>query len=215
MNKLISTGEGGIVVTNNDKFYEQAVRYHNQGMFREKEGFLSDAEDEVLIGQNYRMSELTGAVALAQLLPKTYGYSLRPYALGKLMDMAAQCHIPIFFSYGEVLGYGMYDLCSTYPEVNFVVTETAYTLNCWLHPVLNCCDNLYVGTDNFVVHRGPKAFADRYSAKKLLLSTGSATVAVSLIALSKLIYEQKYLIAYGNIERLLSQVRLQRKKRKP
>lgn len=67
MNKLITTGEGGIVTTNNDKFYERAVRYHDQGMFREKEGFLTDAADEVLIGQNYRMSELTGAVALAQL----------------------------------------------------------------------------------------------------------------------------------------------------
>ena len=68
MNKIITTGEGGIVVTNDDKLYERAVRYHDQGMFREKEGFLNaDAKDDVFVGQNYRMSELSGAVALEQL----------------------------------------------------------------------------------------------------------------------------------------------------
>ena len=67
MNKLITTGEGGIVVTNNDEYYDRAVRYHDQGQHRAIEGFLTDAADHVLIGQNYRMSEFTGAVALAQL----------------------------------------------------------------------------------------------------------------------------------------------------
>ena len=67
INKVITTGEGGLVATNNPEFYERAVRYHDQGMFRESEGFLSSSADRVFIGQNYRMSELTGAVALAQL----------------------------------------------------------------------------------------------------------------------------------------------------
>lgn len=68
MNKIITTGEGGVVVTNDDRLYERAVRYHDQGMFREKEGFLNaNAEDDVFVGQNYRMSELSGAVALEQL----------------------------------------------------------------------------------------------------------------------------------------------------
>ncbi|MFA9379757.1 MAG: DegT/DnrJ/EryC1/StrS family aminotransferase [Acetanaerobacterium sp.] len=68
MNKIITTGEGGVVVTNNDKMYERAVRYHDQGMFREKEGDQeANEQDDALIGQNYRMSEFTGAVALSQL----------------------------------------------------------------------------------------------------------------------------------------------------
>ncbi len=68
INKIITTGDGGAVTTNDPKLYERAVRYHDQGMFREKEGFLSkDSPDEAFAGQNYRMSELTGAVALAQL----------------------------------------------------------------------------------------------------------------------------------------------------
>ena len=68
INKLITTGEGGAILTNNARLYERACRYHDQGMFREKEGFLKASEDgDLLIGQNYRMSELTGAVACVQL----------------------------------------------------------------------------------------------------------------------------------------------------
>ena len=67
LNKIITTGEGGVVITDNDKLYERAVRYHDHGQFRKKEGMLSDDISNVLIGQNYRMSELTGAAALMQL----------------------------------------------------------------------------------------------------------------------------------------------------
>jgi len=68
INKILTTGDGGAVSTNDPKLYERAVRYHDQGMFREKEGFLSkNSADEVFIGQNYRMSEISGAIALEQV----------------------------------------------------------------------------------------------------------------------------------------------------
>ena len=68
INKILTTGDGGMVSTNDDKLYERAVRYHDQGMFREKEGFMHIDEDaDIFVGQNYRMSELTGAVALEQV----------------------------------------------------------------------------------------------------------------------------------------------------
>lgn len=73
MNKLLTTGDGGAVVTDNDMLYERAVRYHDQGMFREREGFLSsDTESDIFIGQNYRMSEVTGALALEQIKKMDY-----------------------------------------------------------------------------------------------------------------------------------------------
>lgn len=66
LNKIITTGEGGVVVTDNDVLYERACRYHDQGMWRQNPHPELEAE-QALIGQNYRMSELTGAAALAQL----------------------------------------------------------------------------------------------------------------------------------------------------
>lgn len=67
MNKIITTGEGGVVVTNNMEYYERACRYHDQGLFRSAGNGLLSTPDRVLIGQNYRMSELTGAAAYVQL----------------------------------------------------------------------------------------------------------------------------------------------------
>lgn len=68
INKILSSGEGGCVITNDDKLYERAVRYHDQGMFREKEGFLNvNEEADIFLGADYRMSELSGAVACAQI----------------------------------------------------------------------------------------------------------------------------------------------------
>jgi 8-amino-3,8-dideoxy-alpha-D-manno-octulosonate transaminase len=68
INKIITTGDGGAVVTNDPALYERAVRYHDHGMFREKEGFLATNGDaDIFIGQNYRMSEIIGAVAGVQL----------------------------------------------------------------------------------------------------------------------------------------------------
>lgn len=86
MNKILTTGEGGVVVSNDAHLYERAVRYHDQGMFREKEGFLSgDADADIFVGQNYRMSEITGAVALEQVrkLPEMLARMRRTKALLK------------------------------------------------------------------------------------------------------------------------------------
>lgn len=69
LNKVLTTGEGGMVCTNNENYFERACRFHDQGMYREKEGFLNTVNSEnLIIGQNYRMSELTGAVASEQIL---------------------------------------------------------------------------------------------------------------------------------------------------
>ncbi|MCQ6560503.1 DegT/DnrJ/EryC1/StrS family aminotransferase [Paenibacillus mendelii] len=69
MNKLITSGEGGAIMTHSPELYERAVRYHDQGIMREKERFGFPDVDEAeraFVGQNYRMSELTGAILVEQ-----------------------------------------------------------------------------------------------------------------------------------------------------
>jgi 8-amino-3,8-dideoxy-alpha-D-manno-octulosonate transaminase len=68
MNKILTAGEGGAIVTSDPALFERAVRYHDQGMFREKAryGIESDEEVSAIVGQNYRMSEITGAVLNGQ-----------------------------------------------------------------------------------------------------------------------------------------------------
>ena len=66
--KTITTGEGGMVVSDDTVLYERAVRYHDQGSVRVEElDELIPEGSPLIIGVNYRMSELTAAVGVAQL----------------------------------------------------------------------------------------------------------------------------------------------------
>jgi 8-amino-3,8-dideoxy-alpha-D-manno-octulosonate transaminase len=66
--KVITTGEGGILVSDDTVLFERAVRYHDQGSVRVEElDELIPEGSPLIIGVNYRMSELTAAVGVAQL----------------------------------------------------------------------------------------------------------------------------------------------------
>lgn len=68
-NKVITSGDGGILATNDQETYERAVRFHDLGLLRPS--FINNLEKAVITkdfpGFQWRMNELTGAVALAQL----------------------------------------------------------------------------------------------------------------------------------------------------
>jgi 8-amino-3,8-dideoxy-alpha-D-manno-octulosonate transaminase len=71
--KMISSGEGGALVTNVAKIYERAIRYHDMGGVGSPfAGRLGGAQLNRFPGKNFRMSEFTGAVLDAQL-PKLSG----------------------------------------------------------------------------------------------------------------------------------------------
>ncbi len=62
-NKIITSGEGGMVVTNQEEVWKRACMYHDPiGALRR--GF---ATEELRYGINFRMSEMQGAIALVQL----------------------------------------------------------------------------------------------------------------------------------------------------
>jgi 8-amino-3,8-dideoxy-alpha-D-manno-octulosonate transaminase len=68
VNKTISAGEGGMVYTNDPVLFERAVRFHDVGTLRQvHEERLGGAELEPMPGSNFRMTEFTGAVLLAQV----------------------------------------------------------------------------------------------------------------------------------------------------
>lgn len=60
-NKTITTGEGGMVVTNDQTLYQRAVHFKGQGLVAHRE-YWHD-----VIGYNYRMSNICAAIGLAQL----------------------------------------------------------------------------------------------------------------------------------------------------
>lgn len=69
--KTITTGEGGMVVTNDKALYDRSDWYHDHG--HDHNPAVGRAlEGRTILGFNYRMTELQGAVGLAQLRKLDY-----------------------------------------------------------------------------------------------------------------------------------------------
>jgi len=68
INKMMTSGEGGAVVTSDATIYERAARFHDMGTIR---GVFTDrmggSRLQTFAGENFRMNEFTGAVLGAQL----------------------------------------------------------------------------------------------------------------------------------------------------
>jgi len=69
LEKNITAGEGGVVVTSDQALFARAARYQDQGgQFVTAHGGSRGGElDEPFVGENLRMAELAGAIAGAQL----------------------------------------------------------------------------------------------------------------------------------------------------
>jgi len=65
IHKTITAGEGGLLVTDEPGLHERAFAVQDQG-YKPTGGGIGIGEDSIL-GLNFRINELTGAVALAQL----------------------------------------------------------------------------------------------------------------------------------------------------
>jgi len=64
--KTITTGEGGMILTNNKKYYEISKEYHDHG-HKNIKGISRGNDKMSIAGFNYRMTEIQGAIGKVQL----------------------------------------------------------------------------------------------------------------------------------------------------
>jgi len=68
INKMITSGEGGALVTSDPVIYERAARFHNMGTIQKVLlDRVGSSQVQTFAGENFRMNEFTGAVLGAQL----------------------------------------------------------------------------------------------------------------------------------------------------
>jgi 8-amino-3,8-dideoxy-alpha-D-manno-octulosonate transaminase len=68
INKTITAGEGGAVVTNDPLLFERASRFHDLGGLRPPhQAIVGKPQTDWFIGSQFRMNEFSGGVLLAQL----------------------------------------------------------------------------------------------------------------------------------------------------
>ncbi|MBI3090357.1 MAG: aminotransferase class I/II-fold pyridoxal phosphate-dependent enzyme [Candidatus Tectomicrobia bacterium] len=90
-NKLITAGEGGMLLTDDPQLHERAYRFHDLGMLRHAGGGDPEGLEAIAsFGMNYRITELQAALLLAQLekLPRILGGLQASYAAA--LEMGAE-----------------------------------------------------------------------------------------------------------------------------
>ncbi|MDR7920718.1 UDP-4-amino-4,6-dideoxy-N-acetyl-beta-L-altrosamine transaminase [Thermosynechococcus sp. GLH187] len=70
--KIITTGEGGAILTNDPDLYQRLIRLRSHGITRDPQHMVSDSHgpwyyQQLELGFNYRMSDLQAALGLQQL----------------------------------------------------------------------------------------------------------------------------------------------------
>ena len=112
-NKTVTTGEGGMVVTNDATLYDRAVHFKGQGLAKHRT-YWHD-----VIGYNYRMTNICAAIGLAQmeradeLLGKKLALARRYDEL--LADLPVKTHRP-----------GREDVVHSYWMYSILVTDGRY-----------------------------------------------------------------------------------------
>ena len=68
-NKVITAGEGGIIVTDLEKIYQKLKLICSHGRLESRENYFSTTKelDYIQVGYNFRMSSISAALALSQL----------------------------------------------------------------------------------------------------------------------------------------------------
>lgn len=134
--KTITCGEGGFLLTNNKKAYLRAKMYHDSGGYRKGCNYPTWENGKTFFGENFKLTELQSAVALAQLekidkiifnQEKKYQYlinnidcqyyKIRPLvkkaksvkvSLAIMFDSSEECHEFISFMNNNGIGFNLY-----------------------------------------------------------------------------------------------------------
>ena len=70
--KIITTGEGGMVLTNDKALYEKLALYRSHGITRDSEKMTKEADgpwyyQQIELGYNYRMTDIQAALGYSQM----------------------------------------------------------------------------------------------------------------------------------------------------
>lgn len=107
--KIITTAEGGMALTNDDKLAEQMNLYRSHGVTRAQHLMTHESDgpwyyQQVELGYNYRMTELQAALGISQLnrldtfVERRHVFAKRYDALLSVLPVATPCQLPDTYS---------------------------------------------------------------------------------------------------------------------
>ena len=111
--KIITTGEGGVALTNNSELADSMSLLHNHGITRDAKKMTHEPDGEwyyqqINLGFNYRMTDIQAALGISQLDRLDY-YVLRRHELANRYNKFLQ-DLPIITPYQNTDGYSSFHL---------------------------------------------------------------------------------------------------------
>lgn len=104
-NKTITTGEGGMVVTNDETLHDRSVHFKGQGLAKHRQ-YWHD-----VIGYNYRMTNICAAIGLAQLENIEQVLNEKKRVADTYRSLLTNTHVVFHDQVGENV-YHSYWMCS-------------------------------------------------------------------------------------------------------
>lgn len=153
-------------------------------------------------------------VKAATMLPSVafHSFSMRRWSVGPLLDALCERRIPLIIGIEQVGGMeGLAQLALENPSLPIIATNVAYRADRFLYPLMEQTKNLYVETSSYKPYFGLQEFVKRFGAERLVFGSGMPAIdpaaSAAVVTWSGLALEQQELIAHGNIERLIGEVR--------
>lgn len=155
-------------------------------------------------------------VRAAVMLPSLgyYYFSTKDWNCGALFTMLEEARIPLFMAMHnfDPNFENLHDILRAHPRLRLVLTNVTYRVARNIYPLMNLFDNLHIETFGFKTQDGIADLCHRFGAERVLFGSGmpeaSGAGAVAMVTYADLTFEEKQLVAAGNLERLLGGVKL-------
>lgn len=139
-------------------------------------------------------------------------YSLAEWNCGELFKVLEEHRVPLLLSFDQITWNELHDLLRNHPKLNVILTNVNYRIDRNIYALLGMFDNLFIETHGYKVHRGIEEICNKFGAHRLIYGSGmpvfSGSAAVAMINYAQIGQKEKEMIAYGNLEALLREVRL-------
>ncbi len=158
--------------------------------------------------------ELSAPTGGVRLFPRSHNFPLTPWAVGELCAWLAGHRIPLFLWHVEIDWPALHALAAAFPRLTVVVeTQTQKILyqNRALFALMKDCPNVHAETSNLAGADFLRYAARELGARRLLfgsfLPVNDPWAAIGMILEADLSWEEKRLVAGGNLRRLLAEAR--------
>jgi hypothetical protein len=170
---------------------------------------ISDAE----FSTNVFFDKMKAAgVKILRAYPEINRYFLDSTTMKEQLDYICELRIPLYLESRYGFEY-IYNVLKEFPKLTVVIAN----IGCWpsarfVYPLLNRYERVYFETGDFTMLRGYEDVCRKFGSERMLFGTNFPSnnmgCAVSALMGSCITDREKEAVAYGNLERLIGEVRL-------